>query len=206
VTLDALCKQYPLLYHMATADALPQIEKYGLLSTQATLDLLGITGDRREELISRRRPTDVVLQCKTYGKFVLRDQIPMRDGALAKCLVGMSPPEWYRMLNERVFMWASKERVETLLGARAYRKKSHLVITLDTAKIVSAHGPQLRLSSINSGSTLYNPPKRGRNTFCPPNEFEMHNGRRRVVEVTVSISIPNFRDYIVDATVRKAGA
>lgn len=92
MTLDALCKQYPLLYHMATADALPQIEKYGLLSTQATLDLLGITGDRREELISRRRPTDVVLQCKTYGKFVLRDQIPMRDGALAKCLVGMSPP------------------------------------------------------------------------------------------------------------------
>ena len=205
MTLDDLCDRYPRLYHMATADALSQIQKYGLLSTEAMLDLLGITGTRREELVTKRRPKPVVLQDEKYGTFVLRDQIPMHDSALKKCLVGLTAPQWYTMLNERVFMWASAERVETLLSARAYRNSPHLVLTLDTVKIVQAHGADLRLSAINSGATLYNPPKRGVHTFSPPADFESHNGRKHVIEVTVPKSIPRIRDYIIDATVRKAG-
>jgi hypothetical protein len=190
---------------MATEDALPQIERYGLLSTEAMLDLLGITGAGREELLTKRRPKPVVLRDKKYGKFVLRDQIPMHDSALKKCLIGLTAPQWYTMLNERVFMWASAKRVETLLSARAYRNSRHLVLTLDTAKIVLAHGADLRLSAINSGATLYNPPMRGVHTFSPPAEFERHNGRKHVIEVTVPKSIPKIRDYIIDAAVRKAG-
>jgi hypothetical protein len=190
---------------MATADALPQIEKYGLLSTQATLELLSIEGEEREKLVSHRRPKSVILVSPQHGRFVLRDQIPMRDAALAQCLTGMSIPDWYRMLNERVFMWATRERVETLLGARAYRGKDHLVLTIDTESLVMDHGLDLRLSSINSGATLYTPPTRGVNTFSPVKDYETFNGTKPVVEVTVVGSIPAMREYILSAEVRRVG-
>jgi len=190
---------------MATADALAQIQKYGLLSTQSTLDLLNISGNERETLLAARRPTEVVLNRPEHGRFVLRDQIPMRDSALADCLQGMSIPDWYRMLNERVFMWASRERVETLLAARAYRNRNHLVLTIDTTRLMADHGTHVRLSAINSGSTLYIPPPRGAHTFCKLEDFEAINGKKKVVEVTVVGSIPRMRDYIIDATIRMAG-
>lgn len=203
MTSDQFCDKYPRLYHMATAEALPQIEKYGLMSTQATLDLLEIIGDERNRLITQRRPRSVPLTDNKHGSFVLRDQIPTRDAALARCLKGMSIPEWYRMLNERVFMWATRKRVETLLAARAYRNKKHLVLTIDTEKLVAVHRSDLRLSSINSGATLYNPPTRGRDTFCPLGEYESLNGRKPIAEVTVIGSIPRMKEFIVDATVRE---
>jgi hypothetical protein len=204
VTPEQFCEEHPLLYHMATADALTQIEKYGLLSTNATLSLLSIEGEAREKLISQRRPESVILSDAKVGKFVLRDQIPMRDAALEQCLKGMTVPEWYRTLNERVFMWATRDRVEKLLGARAYRGKDHLVLTIDTKKVVADHAADLRLSSINSGATLYVPPERGPNTFAPLQSYEELNGNRPVVEVTVVGSIPKMREYILDAQVRKA--
>jgi hypothetical protein len=204
VTTEQFCERHPCLYHMATANALQQIEKYGLLSTQATLELLSIDGQEREKLIAHRRPQSVVLTSPEHGSFVLRDQIPMRDAALAQCLTGMSIPEWYRTLNERVFMWATRERVETLLGARAYRGRDHLVLTIDTGKLATDHALDLRLSSINSGATLYTPPARGINTFSSPENYETFNGTKPVVEVTVVGSIPAMRKYIVSAEIRKA--
>jgi TfoX N-terminal domain len=146
---------------MATAGALPQIEKYGLLSSEATLDLLSINGTRREQLLACRRPESVILESREHGRFILRDQKPMRDAALAECLVGMTLPEWYRLLNGRTFMWSNEDRVETLLGARAYRGAEHLILTVDTASFAGKYESQLEVSPINSGATLYIPPKRG---------------------------------------------
>ena len=204
MTTDDFLKKYPQLYHMATADALPQIEKYGLLSSQATLDLLNIGGTQRNLLLGARRPKSVILEAEAIGRFVLRDQIPMRDAALSKCLDGISMNDWYRLLNERVFLWATRKRVETLLAARAYRKTEHLIITVDSASFLESYADQLDLSAINSGATLYVPPKRGIFTFSALAEFEKSNGLKPVVEVTVKYSIPNFKKYIVASEVVKA--
>lgn len=199
-----LSSKYPRLYHMATAGALPQIEKYGLLSTEATLDLLKIDNQLREQLLSMRRPKSVVLERPNIGRFVLRDQIPMRDSALASCLIGMKIHEWYRLLNERVFMWASRERVETLLAARAYRKSTHLILTIDTTALLAKYEAALRLSPINSGATLYVPPPRGAFTFSPLADYETVNGKRPVVEATIKYSIPDFREFVVSSETRQA--
>ena len=204
MTVDDFVRRHPRLFHMATAGALPQIQRYGLLSTKKTLEMLGVPEDESEKLLSQRRPQSVGLSHPEYGNFVLRDQKPMRDAALATCLEGVTIPDWYRLLNERVFMWATQERVETLLGARAYRSTSHLVLTIDTAKLVADHEEDLRLSSINSGATLYVPPQRGINTFCRLSDYELFNGRRQIVEVTVYEAIPRMGEYIIDATVRRA--
>lgn len=189
---------------MATAGALAQIEKYGLLSTEATLDLLKVTGTRRTDLLLKRRPASVRLEDPQIGTFVLRDQIPMRDAVLAQCLAGMSIPEWYRLLNERVFMWATQRRVETLLAARAYRKSEHLILTIDTKALVTKYEEQIRLSVINSGATLFKPPSRGPNTFSTLKEFGEVHGTKSIVEVTVKYAIPDMREFIISSETRKA--
>lgn len=44
-----------------------------------------------------------------HGLALVRDDKPMQEGSLKKCLVGMTPREWYEHLNRRVFFWAEKE-------------------------------------------------------------------------------------------------
>ena len=61
----------------------------------------------------------------------------MSESALKKCLNGMTPTEWYRLLNSKVFFWLTAERVTRLLSARAYRKREHTVLTIDTARLLN---------------------------------------------------------------------
>ena len=44
---DLLIELYPRLYHMAHAGSWPMIQRHGLLSTTALLDLFEIGGERR---------------------------------------------------------------------------------------------------------------------------------------------------------------
>jgi hypothetical protein len=62
----------------------------------------------------------------------------MRPAALRRCLQdGLTPSDWYRLLNSKVFFWPSEERVAGLLGARAYRGRSQVVLRVDTASLLS---------------------------------------------------------------------
>lgn len=105
---------------MAEAGSWPAIQRHGLLSTSALLDLLEVDGDRRERIESARRPESVTITHPVYGAAFIRDQIPLREGRLEQCLVGLMPSEWYRELNRRVFFWLDEERVGRLLRGRAY--------------------------------------------------------------------------------------
>ncbi len=90
----------------------------------------------------------------------------------------MTPAEWYEILNRHVFFWVTPERVEGLLKARAYRARSHTVITVETAGLFARHAARIRLSPINSGSTIYRPVRRGIETFKPLNEYPFEERRR----------------------------
>src|SRR4051794_1629860 len=106
---------------MAEPGSWPSIRENGLLSTSAILDRYGVEGDARAAIESRRRPECVTLTRKGLPDAVVRDQKPMRDEALQRCLeCGMTPADWYRILNERTFFWLSRARLRRLLGARAY--------------------------------------------------------------------------------------
>src|SRR5262249_24826907 len=141
------------------------IKAHGLLSTTALLDLYGVDGEARRQIESRHRPQSVTIRHGMFGTAVIRDQKPMSYGALRKCLDGLEPEEWHRLLNSKVFFWLTPERVETLLCARAYRDREHTVLTVDTARLATQHLEAIALSPINSGSTVYNPQPRGRETF-----------------------------------------
>jgi hypothetical protein len=100
-----------------------------------------------------------------------------------------------------VFFWPTEDRLLTLLGARAYRNQEHDVITIDTATLLARHGDTVRLSEVNSGSTLYpNAPKRGRGTFRTVPE---HPKERAVAEVAVREGIADVRELVVAVELRK---
>jgi hypothetical protein len=122
------------------------------------------------------------------------DELPetIREQFLAGCLDELSPAQWYRELNRRVFFWTSEERLVRLLGARAYRGRPHVVITIDSASLLRQHLSRVRLAPLNTGSTLYpNAPRRGLSTFRAMADQPESGKGSPVVEVTIEYSVPD---------------
>jgi hypothetical protein len=203
VSVKEIVTAHPQLYHMAEANSWGSIMQRGLLSTTALLDLFEYKGQQRAAIESKHRPESVTISHPKYGEAVIRDQKPMRESALKKCLVGMGISEWYRLLNERVFFWLTLERVETLLNARAYRGLMHTVLTVDTAEMLRRHSDRITLSPINSGSTIYNPQERGPNTFLSLDEYPYEERRKKrgrqeaIAELAVSYSVPDISELVL---------
>ena len=108
-------------------------------------------------------------------------------------LDGLTPRDWYRLLNNRAFFWPSEERLLRLLGARAYRIKRHDILEVDAEAIFRDFSGRITLSPINSGSTLFNPSPRGKQTFSRIKERPIGN---RVAEISIDHSVPNIADYV----------
>ena len=102
--LEELINDCPTLYHMAERGAWESIKNRGLLSTSALLDLYEVNGAQRLSIESNRRPECVELTSETLPAAVVRDQIPMDDAGLRRCLPEhLTPSDWYRLLNAKVF-------------------------------------------------------------------------------------------------------
>ena len=144
-------------------------------------------GERRFEIESRRRPESVEIRHPEHGRALVRDNKPMQEKALGRCLIGMEPTEWYETLNRRVFFWVDRRRLIRLLGARAYRDRPHLVLELDTEQLMRRHWWRVSLSGINSGATFsMNPASRGPGTF---RRIADHPQNDPVVELTVDYAV-----------------
>lgn len=197
---------------MAEAGTWPGIQRHGLLSTTALLDLFQIDGLRRFEIESMRRPQIVDIEHPVHGRAQIRDNKPLREQFLKECLNDMSMQQWYELLNRKVFFWVRPERLETLLSARAYRSRSHDVLTFDTAALLARHGGTAALASINTGATLYpSAPTRGRGTFATVVDFDFDDARRRrgageaIVELTVDYAVPDVDGLVLKVERRQQG-
>lgn len=196
---------------MANEDAWPSIRSHGLRSTEALIDLYQCDPEMRRALLSQRRDASVQLRHSQHGVVTVRDQKPMTDEALRRCLVGVTPREWYEMLNKKVFFWPTETRLLELLGARAYRKTWHCVLTVDSKELIFHRLHDIRISAINSGSTLYVPVERGRHTFQTLDEYPYQDRVRArgishaIAEITFDYSIPNIREYVLEVRLMKHG-
>jgi hypothetical protein len=189
---------------MAEAATWPSIRQHGLLSTSALLDLYGVGGEDRRRIESCRRSESVTIRHVDFGPAVIRDQKPMSEGALQKCLKEMTPTEWYRLLNSKVFFWLTAERVTRLLSARAYRSREHTVLTIDTARLLNRHQAEVTLSPINSGSTVYNPQPRGPETFQLLADYPFDAWRKKrgaaanaIAELAVTYEVKDISEMVV---------
>jgi hypothetical protein len=209
--LDELVGHCPYLYHMAMKDSWASIQKNGLLPTNDLLDLFDVDEVQRQSLTSKRRPHSVEINHPTHGMAIVRDQIPLYDADLQKCLTGgLTPEDWHERLNERVFFWLTEERLKRLMCAGAYRKLEHLILKVPTQAIIENYRDSIELSPMNSGCTKPMPHPRGPDTFLSidnyPYDFWKKVRRRkageRVVELTVIGGIPDISKYVVQASIR----
>jgi hypothetical protein len=203
VNESALIDIFPRLYHVTDGGAWPSVRTQGLLSTSALLDLYGVQGPARSAFESERRPTGMILKGDGLPAVLLRDQSPMSEKALIGCLDGMTPREWYRSLNAKVFFWTSMQRLQRLLTAKAGRDIAQLVLTVDTHSLVTAHRDRVLLSGMNTGSTIRRPLRRGPRTFLPVAEFPFEKRHRTrspsdaLVEFVVDGAVPDIMDHLI---------
>ena len=164
---------------MAHAGSWQSIQTHGLLSTSALLDLFEYQGEERRVIECAHRPESITITHPQHGKAVIRDQKPLREEWLTKTLCGTDAKGWYKLLNSRVFFWATKERLEGML--KPYRGLPQLILIVDTSRLVAGHKKEIELCHMNSGATHANPAPRCPNVFKPIAEYL----RREVAEVTV---------------------
>jgi hypothetical protein len=90
-----------------------------------------------------------------------------------------------------------------LLAARPYRTLEHDVLTLDTARLIDDLGDTVLLAPYNTGSTAYEPPARGAETFRSISDYPYDEWRAKgrgsrdaIVELVVPRGVDNIRDYV----------
>jgi hypothetical protein len=200
--LEELLTDCPTLYHMAEDGSWPSIRDKGLLSTTALLDLYQVQGKQREAIEAQRRRTGVPLERASLPRAVIRDQLPMDDGGLRRCLPAhIEPTDWYRLLNGKVFFWLTKPRLITLLRAGTYRTRPHDVLEVSARRLVEKHYPRIWFCPMNSGCTKPWPHARDENTFrripeYPYAEFRRRKRGERVVELAVDYSVPDIAGLV----------
>ena len=200
--IERLIALHPCLFHMAEAGAWGSIRHRGLLSASAILDLSNIVGADRFRLESGQRVEKEVVTIGRAASIVLRDQKPMpRNQLLAALQDGITPEEWYRTINSKVFFWVSQARLECLLNARSYRLLEHDVLVIDSAPLIRTYADQIRLSPMNSGNTFPMATKRGIDTFSRIENYpatKSGSPRKKVVELVVENSVPDIADYVLE--------
>ena len=188
--LDQFISGHPCLYHLAEPSGWVGVQRNGLLSTSALLDLYEIRGKKRRALESARRPaTTKLTRCGLPDAFV-RDQRPMSDSTLRDCLPSdISPRQWYEFLNRKVFFWLSQDRLVRM--SRAYTDTAREVIVLDTRALVDAYRDHISLSHMNSGCSIPWKHKRSFETFCRIADYPIGQRGRTAAELCVEDAVPD---------------
>ncbi len=193
------------IYHLAEAENWPSIRRHGLLSTTGLLDRAGLRGKQRNRIECCRRLAHIQLP----NGVQVRDQKPLPEEALRTCLVGMTPSEWYALINSKVFFWLDVDRLNRQRAACEPRPQ--VVLEIDTVRLVARHAGRIALSRINTGNARRRPAQRGRCTFVPSRVWaesgwlsEMEGlglVRTRTggspVELTVAEGVPDIKHYVV---------
>ena len=204
VTPEVFSSLYPRLYHLTHEDAWSQIERHGLLSTRSILKLWEVESSTRTHIETQIRQDSMELSHPGHGRVVIRDQKPMNEKKLRTALVDCTPQDWCRLLNTKVFFWPSIDRLHTHMAAKGNRGKRHLVLTVDSYRLVTAYERQIALCAMNSGNTNPFTHKRGRNSFMRMSEYPFRARLKRgtyytVVELTVDRDIPDILDFVLTA-------
>lgn len=185
MTPEQLIEHYPMLHHMAEHGSWPTIRRFGLRTTAQLVDACVPDSATSAAILSQRRPHSVKLTHPAAGTITVRDQKPL--GLHNLKLTDVTVEGFLELLNSRVFMWTTHQRLARLLGARPYRDSVHDVLVLDTASVVENFADKIRLTSMNTGATIFpSAPPRGSDSFMTIADFPFEQRRRgRKLENTV---------------------
>jgi hypothetical protein len=196
-----------LLFHLAEASNQRSIERLGLLSASDLIEHADLPPAWHE----KHRPHRLTLPTGV----VLRDQKPMPPAALKRCLRDMTPEEWYRLLNSKIFLWIDLERLNRQRNACG--RFTQILYVVNANRLSERYTSSVALTPINSGNARRWPAARGANTFVPYLDWvqrswhlEQRKERTRPrshapVEFTVSRPIPDWMDFVIEVRTLKPG-
>jgi hypothetical protein len=185
--LNILSQTRQHLYHLTSRVNLLSIIEHGALLSASILFERAHGAAARED-IRRRRPGPAPERIVVDGRTVeIRDQHTISEIALPKCLEdGMQSADYYELLNRRVFLWPTIERLNRHYAR--YASERPVLLRFKTRELLERN-PHVEFSRLNSGATRPNShlggiaPPRGRNTF---QSAEACNFRiREIAEVTI---------------------
>jgi hypothetical protein len=144
---------------------------------------------------------------REHGLIIINDNAPLSERKLAACLDDdLTTTEWLRMLNSRVFFFATPGPVRALTGAALNRGRAKKILLIDTCPFAEAYGEAMEIVPINSGNTNYNAVRRGLSTFSPllPTDYARWRRQRgkkapdTIKEVAVRGCIPDIARFVRD--------
>ena len=183
---------------MAENGSWPSIRQHGLLSTTALLDLFEIEGSERTAIESKWRQSSVPIEHPEHGIAVIRDQKPMPPHTLGPLLEGLTPTDWYEIINRKSFFWVSRDRLNRFLNAAPYRGRIHDVITVDTGSMIQSHYDHITLAPFNTGVSSFGPRfKRDIHTFQTIESCLSRNQVGNVVELAVDYHVQDITDLAI---------
>jgi hypothetical protein len=113
----------------------------------------------------------------------------------------MPATAWFQLLNNRVFFWPNRDRLNRHLRARLSLERDQSVLTFQTAALLERYRESMEFSPLNSGCTR--PPQpRGADTFKPLADYPFDDLRRRrgpskaIAEVTVLGRVDGIDDVV----------
>lgn len=159
---SALHPPIPQLYHLAEAENLSSILEHGLLSTRRLVSISGLSAQEQDAFLHGHRKTYVRLPTGV----LVRDQVPIPPSALGPALDdGMDPSDWYALLNEHVFLWPDRARMQR--QRKACGARLQVLLTFDAAALLDNFGESTFVAPINTGNARRKPARRGRATLLP---------------------------------------
>lgn len=201
------------VYHLAEASNWPSIQREGLLSASRLLRAAGLAGASRNRVERVQRLVHTMVSNGVH----IRDQRPMTPSALAKCLCGMDPSDWYAMVNARVFFWLDSQRLNRHRAACEPRPQVAMIV--DTAALVGKYEDKVAVTPINTGNARRKPARRGAATFVPMQEWArsgwaieakalgipLRDRLHQPVELTVLDQVPDIMRFVVDVVFLPTG-
>ncbi len=189
------------LYHLAETTNLASIQMYGLMSTERLAARVGWSTAEREAFLATHRPRDVVLPNGTF----IRHQAPMPPALLGPALhAGLTPADWYRIINGHVFFWFDRARMERHRAACGGRPQTLLVF--DATEVLRAYGERTFVARFNLGNARRRAVSRGVSSLVPYTRFvrdgwpEAGDGgvhRTRPAEVLIRDIVPTCAPYLI---------
>lgn len=184
------------IFHLAEGQNRDSILEQGLMSTAKLLARHKMPDQEKIALLRAHRPTHLRFQ-----GILIRDQAPMPPSALAPALDdGLEPSDWYELVNEHVFFWPDRNRLERHL--KACRSRVQLLLTFDAAKLFRDFSDHALASPVNSGNARRRPARRGRDTFVPYRTWVEHGWAtgqrcRPAAEFLLRCDVPARPPYLI---------
>jgi len=186
---------------MTKADNWALIERHGLLPVSKLAEMSTMP-DGGAPILRRRRNTPLRLPI-AGGEAWVRDQGPIREQMLTRCLRGIPLEEWYAMLNERVFFFVRRADERKLCNA--YRTMDQCLVRIDGTALVNEYGRSAFVSRFNSGSVPRSPAiPRGPEIYVSASEVGRSIRPREIRELTIVGGVPNLADFVLSVDVIRA--